>query len=137
MPANLNIILEFITDSPKIICSVRNYDEVRSSYEQLFLRNGRNDFVGSLYETEMNRNIYGVEYAKSVDSNMFLFIDYDDLVNDTKTQLMKIDTFIGLNEFAYDLDCIENVDQENWSVDKLDGMHDIRKTISRRRDDCL
>jgi hypothetical protein len=132
MPANIGMILEFVTDDPKIICSVRDYDSVRSSYEQLFLRNNRNDFVGSPYEDEMNRNIYGVEYAKSLNSNMFLFIDYDELVDDTKVQLSKINKFIGLEEFSYNLDCIENKHQESWSVDKLDGMHDVRKTVSRR-----
>ena len=132
MPANIGMILEFVTDKPKIICSVRDYDSVRLSYEQLFLRNNRDDFSGSLYETEMNRNIYGVEYAKSLDSEMFLFVDYDELVDDTKAQLSKIDTFIGLDEFSYDLNCIENKHQESWSVDKLDGMHDVRETVSRR-----
>jgi len=132
MPANINMILEFVTDTPKIICSIRDYDAVRLSYEQLFIRNGRNDFVGSPYETEMNRNIYGVEYAKSLDSEMFLFVDYDELVDDTKAQLSKIDTFIGLDEFSYDLNCIENKHQESWSVDKLNGMHDVRETVSRR-----
>ncbi len=132
MPANIGMILEFVTNEPKIICSVRDYDSVRSSYEQLFLRNSRNDFVGSLYETEMNRNIYGIEYAKSLSSSMFLFIDYDELVDDTRAQLLKIDTFIGLEEFSYNLDCIENKHQESWSVDKLDGMHDVREIVSRR-----
>lgn len=132
MPENLNMLTEFVTSKPKIICSVRDYNSVRSSYEQLFARNGRNDFIGSLYETEMNRNIYGVEYVKSLNSNMFLFIDYDELVDDTKIQLSKIDKFIGLEEFSYNLDCIKNKHQESWSVDKLDGMHDVRKTVSRR-----
>lgn len=132
MPENLNMITEFITDSPKIICSIRDYNSVRLSYEQLFFRNGRNDFIGSLYESEMNRNIYGIEYAKSLDSNMFLFIDYDELVDNTKVQLSRIDKFIGLEEFSYNLDSIENKHQESWSVDKLDGMHEVRKSVSRR-----
>jgi hypothetical protein len=132
MPANINMITEFITTSPKIICSVRDYGSVRASYERLFSRNHRDDFVGSLYEAEMNRNIYGVECAKRKNSDMYLFVDYDDLVDDTEAQLAKVEDFIGVGAFQYDLNSIINEHQIDWSVDKLDGMHDVRSTVSRR-----
>ena len=78
------------------------------------------------------RSLAGVERATKNNTGQFLFITYDELVDDTQVSLNRIYEHCGWQLFEHNLDDIVNEYKENDDVYGLTGQHDIRQQISRR-----
>ena len=119
--------------TPKIICCVRDIDEVVRSFVSLFERNGRNDFFGSPFENELMMAQAGLQSAiESNDTDTFLLIDYNDLITNTQTELNRIYKFLDLEAYLHDLANIVTMNPVDDFVYGLQGMHDVRRTIGKR-----
>lgn len=134
MPGNMALIREHITATPKVIVLTRPVDEVVRSFVMLRLRNG---WQGDLYANLLNegddpicRPVLATKIAQFSGSSEFLFIDYKDLTTNTVQVLDRIYAFCGWGPFIHDLENIENQTHEDDSVYGLDGMHDVRRSIS-------
>ena len=79
------------------------------------------------------RSLAGVEWARKNNNGEFLFVSYDELVNDTKLILEKIYSYYGLPYFEHDLFNIEAKTGRTDGKYNLVGLHDIRRTVSRRK----
>lgn len=132
LPANLSMITRYITPEPKVICLTRDIDEIRNSYINLFLENGRNDFEGSGYETELMRNISAVENAKTLPEKNVHWVNYNDLVLDTENTLQKIYSFLEKESYKHDLKNIICDFENNELHNGLSGLHTVRKEIGFR-----
>ena len=131
LPLNVAMLKRYYT--PKIICCVRDIDDVVASFVSLFERNGRDDFFGSPFESELLMAQAGLQSAiESNDTDTFLLVDYNDLIGDTQGELNRIYEFLDLETFQHDLNNIVNINQEDDSVYGLEGMHDVRRTIGKR-----
>ena len=130
---NVQMLREYVTPTPKIVVMTRNPADIIWSFKSLFERNGRDDFDTSGMVDDFNHNMVCVQMAKDAnDPDTFLFVDYDDLIKDTQSELNKIYEFFGLQHFEHDLFNIETVNREDDSVHGLQGMHDVRRTIGKR-----
>lgn len=119
---------------PKVIVCVRKIEDVVKSFEMLFERNERYDFVGSNFEYGLQLAISGVNFAKSCNNpDMFHFVDYDNFVDNTDNELEKIYRFLGIDFYEHRLNDIHNENGWDDSVYGLATMHDVRKTICRRK----
>lgn len=119
---------------PKIIATVRNIPDCAASFARVAKPENLQDF---LRDSEL---IHHLKQAyQALDSGYrfapecILFVDYDDLVNDPKTQLKRIHDFLGLSDFEYDLNNLDGTnlrerDEEIWSVK---GLHDIKPKLGR------
>jgi sulfotransferase len=135
MPANLDLIEKYITKTPKIIVMVRPIIDIVKSF--VFIRqmnNWKDPEVGLLDDGSepIMRSLIGVRYAKQINTGQFLFIEYDDLINNTKNTLDNIYNFLGLPTYSHNLDNIINLNSEADEELNMIGLHDIRSTITRR-----
>lgn len=138
LPANLFLMQKYITENIKIIVLERPLIEVVKSFVNL---RKQNNWEGDLEERLLDegsepivRSLYGVKWAKENNkNNTFLFIKYNDLVNNTKEIINKIYKFIDEPIFEHDLNNIINKYAENDKVYNLIGQHDIRPKISQRQ----
>ena len=132
LPPNFDLITKYINTNPKILCLTRDIDDVRKSYENLFLENERNDFSGSGYELELMRNVSAVEYAKTLPQEFVHFINYNELVLNTLDVLKNVYSFIGEKVFNHDLENIVCNFEDDESHGGLLGLHTVRNTIGFR-----
>lgn len=130
LPLNMQMIREYVTSNPKVILCVRPVDDVVQSFQKLFARNGRDDFEGSPFASELSMSIAGVRDAiEQDDPNTFLLVDYDNLCANTDQVLAEIYDFLGLPHFVHDLNNIVDLHPEDDSVYGLSGMHTVRSSI--------
>lgn len=135
VPENLNMIYRYITSEPKIIVMVRPIDDIINSFVELRKKNGFSGDVSDLLiegSEPIMRPLYGVNYAKENNNGEFLFIEYDDLVDYTEDVIHSIYEFCDWEPFVHNLNNIKNKYPEDDYFYGLDGMHDVRPTISRR-----
>lgn len=138
LPANLFLIQKYITDNLKIIVLERPLIEIVKSFVNL---RKKNNWKGDLEQELLDdwsepivRSLNGVKWAKKNNANnTFLFIQYNDLINNTKETINQIYKFIDEPIFKHDLNNIINKYPENDKVYNMLGQHDIRPTINKRK----
>ena len=133
LPANMDLIYNYITPTPKIIVLIRPLEQIIASF--LNLPKTGKDLYRHLLEPQsepLTRSYDGVLNAMKNNSGEFIFIKYDELVGDTKTTLDKIYQFCSWEPFEHDLTNIINKSPEDDSVYGTIGQHDVRPTIGKR-----
>jgi len=138
LPANLQLIKEFITDKPKIIVMIRPLKEIVKSYIYINQMNNIklniDDLLSDNSEPIM-RSLYGVDFVLKQDSDEFTFIQYKDLINKPKETIEKIYNFCELEYYEHRYTNIVNEHPENDSIYKMLGLHDVRPKINYRKID--
>jgi len=133
LPANLQMIRRYITDKPKILVLTRPIDEIVESFVKLRKANGwSGDLEVGLRDEgsePIMRSLSGVEYAKSIDTGEFLFIEYSDLISEPKEIINQIYNFCEIEPFEHYFTGIKNIYPENDAIYGLDGMHKIKPNI--------
>jgi sulfotransferase len=137
LPANLYLMQKYITNDLKIIVLERPIIEIVKSFVNI---RKQNNWEGDLEEGLLDdgsdpivRSLDGVKWAKENNqNNTFLFIQYNDLINNTKEIINQVYKFIDEPIFEHDLNNIINKHPENDKVYNMIGLHDIRPTINRR-----
>jgi sulfotransferase len=135
LPANLNLIHNYITKTPKIIVMTRPVIEIVKSFVHIRKINGwANPEQGLLDEGSepIMRSLAGVNHAKEINTGQFLFVEYQDLLDNTETVLKKVYDFCEWKYFNHNLKDIKNLTPEADGVIGLLGLHDIRPEISKR-----
>lgn len=135
LPANLDLIDKYITKKPKIIVMTRPLIDIVKSF--VFIRKMNawpNPEIGLLNEGSepIMRSLEGVRHAKKINKGQFLFISYDDLLDQPNQTIKNIYKFCGLESFEHDFMNIKNNTQEKDDLLNLIGLHDIRSILSRR-----
>jgi sulfotransferase len=150
----------FVTDNPKIVCTVRPISEVITSYITLIEKNNQPDnFVDNhLRQLKMNVNtanraqilweqyisdpyqsmVYGM---KNFREHMHL-VKYDNLVTNPQNELDKIYEFLEIEKFKkHDFNKIENKCSEDkdfaWGLENLHKIRPELKKVSANPKDVL
>jgi len=132
---NIKMYEDIFGKLPKIICPVRNVDEIAASFVSLFRNNGRNwhsdDMKDVLFQNYINlKNTFNSKYVKCI-----LFVDYKNLVEDTSAELERIYKFIGAPSYAHQLDSV-SVDKSYKKVEEIFGlknMHRVKEGIYKSK----
>lgn len=135
LPANMEMLNRYFDSAPKVVVLVRPLVEIVASFMSLRKANGWTDIEAGLLDDgsePIMRSLAGVEWATKNNTGQFLFITYDELVDDTQVSLNRIYEHCGWQLFEHNLDDIVNEYKENDDVYGLTGQHDIRPQISRR-----
>lgn len=136
LPANMELLRRFITDKPRVIVLTRPIEQIVASFVRVRKENGwQGDLEADLWQPNsevLMRPLAGVEWAKANNNGEFLFITYDELVDDTPDVLASIYRFCDFDPFDHSLTNIVNNHQEDDSIYNMIGLHDVRPTISRR-----
>lgn len=155
-----NYIREYFDIEPKILCPVRNLDQILASFIAMCRRNpwkgeGKMNFIDmSLLMSGQEINdenrcrviagpgILGQSYdgikqiLESGGEKMLHFIEYDDLVNDTQNTMNKIYEYLDEEPFEHSLDNLENIHRENdFAIYGFPDMHEVRSKIEKRKID--
>jgi hypothetical protein len=135
LPANQDLLRRYVTDTPKTIVLTRPIADIVDSFAKLYERNSRSFDAATLMREDsepLMRSLRGVEWARQVNGGEFLFVAYDELVNQTESVLDRIYDFIGRERFRHDLDDISVESPEDDFVYGLIGMHEVRSTVAVR-----
>jgi len=131
---NIKMYNEIFGKKPKIICCVRNVEEIIASYKSLCSKNKRPwgpEFLeGNIFDTSfMNLE----ETWKSPFKSCLLLIEYNDLVKKTQATLNKIYSFINQPSFSHKLNNIKSEDplKEVEKLYKLNGMFKLPSRIKK------
>lgn len=142
---------------PKILCPVRNLDEILTSFISMYHRNpfdgnGKVNFMDEmLIKSNMPLNdenrcellasdngIIGQSYNGIRQAIMegrakqMHFIEYDDLINNPQETMRKVYEFLEEEYFEHDFSNIKNVHKElDAEVYGLADMHDVRNTLEK------
>jgi sulfotransferase len=153
-PANLGMIKEYVTKTPKIIFTVRDILEIISSY--IFLNEDTNYLTNELVDSGMFITNYrsqkdllaeyimlqGSEMDKSLlslasafypeNKGIFHIVEYNDLVLKPQETMTGIYKFLGMPNYEHNFNKIEKVESDDdVALGLPKNLHDIRKSISR------
>lgn len=114
---------------PKIICTVRDIDEIYTSLTNLLPN------LSNVLMTENDRVLrlpYDYLYkAFKENRNNIHIVEYKDLVNDPKQVMKDIYKFLNQDYYKHDFNNIEHKYKENDLVDEHPLLHTIRSSISK------
>lgn len=116
--------------NPKVLCTVRNREDVLKSFERLCEKNNV-DFYSSPYYKGFQQAEDATRDAMRSGSDMFLFVDYDAFVEQPQKTLDTIYDFYDMPRFTHDFDNVVKSTGENDSYYGLKGMHDVRRKVER------
>lgn len=136
LPDNMAMLNKYFEHKPKVIVLERPLIEIVKSFVALRQANQwEGDLEAGLlddWSEPIVRSLNGVKYAKQNNNGEFLFVQYNDLINNTKSTIDTIYTFCELESFEHDFDNIVNKHPENDEVYGLLGQHNVRPTINKR-----
>ena len=144
-------IKDYITKEPKIICPVRNINDIISSFLYLIQKSNTTSFIDKgLIEknipiTNDNRADYlmssegsiGLSYHalseayRKGNDKYLLLVDYDDLVKNPQQELNKIYDFLEIPKFTHNFGSVKTKEDENDSVYELENMHTVRDKVEK------
>ncbi len=131
---NIKMYKEIFGKKPKIICTVRNLEEIIASYKSLYLQNNKKWDTKFLTGNRFENDFSSLKYTwNSEFKDCLLLIEYDDLVKNTQKTINKIYDFIGQPYFEHNLKNIVSDDphKEVEELYGLKGMFNIPETIQK------
>lgn len=149
---HVDMIKNYITEDPKIICTVRDILDILMSFLALHEKSsGRSIFNDHLkfensvnsesicnylmQETSVVGNSYNClkECFNSENSKYLLLVEYEDLVRDPQQQMNRIYEFLGESSYTHDFSNIIQAEIEDPSCDVmgLEGLHVVRKSVEK------
>lgn len=134
--ANMNMIQEYITKTPKVIVMLRPIVDIVKSFVYIrIMNNWVNPEAGLLDENSepIIRSLEGVKNAKATDEGQFLYLWYDDLISKPKETINNIYDFCGWDKFEHQYDNIINFNSERDDLLRMNGLHDIRQKLEKRK----
>lgn len=137
LPDNMAMLNKYFEHKPKVLVLERPLVEIVRSFVALRQANNwQGDLEAELlddWSEPIMRSYEGVKWAKANNKGEFLFVQYDDLLNNTKSTIDKIYEFCELESFEHDFNNIVNKYPENDTIYYgMLGQHTIRPTISKR-----
>ena len=152
-PAHINLIKEYITSDPKILCTVRHPLDILASFIDLINNSRSISFIDKallqqgMFITNDTRchfmmnpggiiwesmNALATAFRQNQTQHIH-FIQYDDLVENPKRVMQNIHSFLRMKPYEYDFDNIEaKYREKDTEVYGLPTMHEVRKTIEKK-----
>jgi sulfotransferase len=144
-------IKDYITPEPKIICPVRNIQDIMVSFLSLIERSKTTSFIDkglierNLELTNDNRcdflmspsGIIGQSYHALTEAfrknhqRYLLFVEYEDLISNSQQELNRIHSFLRIPEYSYDFSNVKPKFDENDVVYGLENMHTVRNKVEK------
>jgi hypothetical protein len=134
-PVNVDMITKYINPKFKMIITDRNLTDIVKSY--IYIRkmnNHKNPEEGILDENSepIMRAFRSVQWAKNNNNGQFIFIDYDELIENTAEVISKIYEFCEWKPFDHQFENIINPYKNRDEIYGLIGLHDVRNKIKKR-----
>lgn len=144
-------IKDYITEEPKIICLVRDIQDILVSFLSLIERSNTISFIDKglidnhIEITNDNRcdylmspqGIVGMSYNALLEAfrkgnqKHLLLVEYENLVKNPQQELNRIHQFLNIPHFSYNFTNIQPKFEENDLVYNLQDMHKVRNKIQK------
>ena len=123
--------MSLITDV-KIVTTVRPIAECLASFAKISEATDMEVFCQGTLANHLFETYQTIKAGYKEFPDKFLFIDYDDLVGDTQTQLDRISDFVGIDQFTHDRINVPDSSEkdEAWGITDL---HKVRKQVSKQK----
>jgi sulfotransferase len=157
-PNGIGLIKTYITDRPKIICPVRSIPEILASFDSIITGvkgNETNSIDAAVqretmpignsadrraewlmrYDKDITICLNGMKLALNPDlRDMFLFVEYSDLVSDPEAQVERIYEFLEIPEFEHEYQNIVDPTDipEDSPVTGIRHLHKVRPKIEKK-----
>jgi sulfotransferase len=152
MPGNLDLIKKHITESPKIIVTVRDILEILASFIQLDSDRLRSDAINdnafvNIYRSEedciceylmqtngdIDRALVSVASAFYLENkDIFHIVEYNDLVSKPQETMSSIYKFLKLPDYTHDFNNIKKIElDDDIGLGYPENLHDVRESLSR------
>uniref|UniRef100_A0A6C0HZN7 Sulfotransferase domain-containing protein n=1 Tax=viral metagenome TaxID=1070528 RepID=A0A6C0HZN7_9ZZZZ len=136
IPDNIQLLQNYIDKDFKIIVLERSIVDIVKSFCKLYEKNNVVYDLNRIFDPNSEpiiRSINGLIYAKQNNqNNNFLFIKYDELIENTENIIRKIYEFCNWEHFDHDFTNINQKYREDDSVYKLMGFHDVDNIIKKK-----
>jgi len=144
-------IQDYISKEPKIICPVRDIQDILSSFLNLIYNSKTISFIDeNLIKNKIEisndnrceylmspQGIIGQSYnaiLQGIENNAekyFLFVEYENLVKNPQEELNKIYDFLELPHYNHTFDNIKSKKDEDDKVYNLENMHKVRSKVEK------
>jgi sulfotransferase len=144
-------IKDYITPEPKIICMVRNIQDIMVSFLSLIEKSQSLSFIDKgLLENNVEltndnrcdylmspRGIIGMSYHALAEAyrkghqKYMLIVEYENLIENTQKEMNRIHSFLDMPLYSYNFSNITPKVNENDEVYKLENMHTVRNKIQK------
>ena len=157
-PNGIGLMRTYITEKPKIICPVRSIPEILASFNSIITGVKGNEEnaidaavaretvpVGALadrraewlmrHDKDITICLNGMKLALNPDlRDMFLFVEYDDLVSDAEAQIKRIYEFLEIESFDHEYQNIVDPTEisEDSPVTNIKHLHRVRPKIEKK-----
>lgn len=129
---NTEIIKKYIDNDFKIIVLFRNIEDIVKSFVNIDSSRDWESFIFNPASDPLMRSISGIFQSIENNKENCIFIDYDNLISDTKNQIDSIYKFIKIEPFDHDYHNIKQEVKEDDLVYGIKGLHDVRNKIEKR-----
>lgn len=138
IPVIMQAMAQVLGHKMKIIATVRSIPDCMASFVRVAKPDNLDDFLinGSL-ANHLKGSYLTLQQGYLYDPESFLFVEYEDLLADPKTQLDRIHTFLELPAFDYDLSNIDgsSVKEDDENLHGYAGLHDIKPVLQRQHNE--
>lgn len=120
---------------PKIIATVRSVPDCAASFVRIEKPKDLDHFMATGQLMDHLRAAYiSLQNGYEACPENFLFVEYEDLVADPKTQLARVHTFLDLPPFDYDFNNIDGstVAEDDEHLHGTAGMHDVKPVLAKQ-----
>jgi sulfotransferase len=135
-PVNLQMILDYLDPNPKIIVTTRNLINVIKSWVYVRQQNGHPDPEAGILDEgsePVMRAFRALEFAKKDGDDKYLFLDYDQIIDNPESVTADIYSFLNLKSFKHTFTGVVNPRPNRDEIyGGLVGLHDIRPELGRR-----
>ena len=152
-PEYINYIEGYIKQRAKIICPVRNVDEILVSFLKVIHNNKNQEVFSSIDKNVINENVPLTDYNRcklllspkwnlvlsinamktAVNNNLkdrLLFVEYKDMVLNPVSTFNRIYTFLEEDYYQHDFQTIKSKNEvKDEEYYKLKGLHDVREKL--------
>jgi hypothetical protein len=129
---NIPTMTKVLGHKPKIIATVRNIPDCVASFVRIAKPEDKYQFLrDSELVHHVKESYQSLESGYHMAPECFLFIDYDNLIQNPALQLQRIHKFLDLPDHDYDFNNLDGTnlrerDEEVWEVK---GLHDINPKL--------
>lgn len=131
-PEIMSAMSQVLGKQPKIIATVRSVPDCAASFVRVAKPENFDEFM---HTGQLIKHLKGayilLQNGYSVAPENFLFVEYEDLLADPKTQLARIHEFLELTDFTYDFENIDGstVAEDDEQLHGYAGMHDVKPKL--------
>ncbi len=138
IPAVMHAMGQVLGRKPKIIATVRSIPDCMASFVRVAKPTDLDDFLTNSSLMQHLKGSYQIlQQGYTYDPECFLFVEYEDLLANPKTQLNRIHTFLELPAFDYDLSNIDgsSVKEDDENLHGYAGLHDIKPVLAKQHNE--